>query len=114
MKSNENTHRKRILPFYDRGEYAQTIQMLNKLEESKRTVATEFILASSYQAVEKFDLAIGIYANIINSDSKQPQECSASLRFGLIAFYWSVSFAVSQQLNLAQLNPFLVRFYLIN
>lgn len=56
-----------IFQYYDRGQYIQTIQMINKLEDGLKTVKVNFIMANAYQATDNYVEAIKLYKQIINS-----------------------------------------------
>jgi tetratricopeptide (TPR) repeat protein len=59
----------KIYTLYNQGDYAQTIQLINKLDKAQRNEETDFILANAYQAVNNYGEAIVMYEKIANSES---------------------------------------------
>ena len=58
-----------IFRYYDRGDYNQTIQLINKLEDDQKTEQVNFIMANTYQANKNYFDAIKLYERILNSGS---------------------------------------------
>jgi tetratricopeptide (TPR) repeat protein len=58
-----------IFDYYDRGEYQETIKLINGIAEADRSDLMQFLLANSYQALDEFKDAIPVYEKIINSNS---------------------------------------------
>ena len=58
-----------IFEYYDRGEYAQALQMIQNLETNKKTERVNFILANIHQAMKNYNEAIPIYGQIIKTGS---------------------------------------------
>ena len=56
---------KHIFEYYERGEYIQFIQMINKLEDGQKTDEVIFYIANAYQAIENYDEAIPLYEQVI-------------------------------------------------
>ncbi|NJN26204.1 MAG: tetratricopeptide repeat protein [Cyclobacteriaceae bacterium] len=75
-----------IFTHYDRGEYVQTIQLINGLPGERKNELTDYILANAYQAVGKYDSAIGIFDKIIADQSVY----AAGARWYLALCYLSI------------------------
>lgn len=58
-----------IFKYYDRGDYIQTIQLIDQLEDDQKTEQLNFILANAYQANTNYYYAIKVYEQIINTGS---------------------------------------------
>ena len=58
-----------IIDYYDRGEYRSVIMKLNEFDDTQKTPLSEFVLASSYQALDRYKNAAPIYEKIANSSS---------------------------------------------
>ena len=58
-----------IFHYYERGEYLKVIESINQTGLSGKSDITQFMLANSYQALDKFEEAISIYESIINANS---------------------------------------------
>lgn len=54
---------------YENGRYLKVIEYINQSDASGRSNLVQFLLANSYQALDKFEEAIPIFENIIRTNS---------------------------------------------
>ena len=58
-----------INQYYDQGRYAETIDLINKLDLSFQNEEIKFLLANSYMALDKFDEAIILFKEVSDGTS---------------------------------------------
>ena len=66
---NDKNSIEEIFDYYDRGEYAQALQIIQNLDATSKTERVNFIFANVLQAMKNYEEAIPVYGQIIQTGS---------------------------------------------